>query len=164
MDERRPDPTQDTWSGWLPDLDLPDGTPAPVRTAATTGAASAPGPSIPPPAPLPAPENRVAPVPYAATPIPEWVGPRRGQAPPPPTRLGWAILCTLFCFTPFGIVAIIKSTQVNPTWATGNWDGARAASRSVKRWCLLAAAVWPGSILLLGCMGAMNGGHLSFHL
>ena len=152
MDDRRPDPTQDTWSGWLPDLQSPDrGTPT-TSTTAPARADVAPAPSIPPRVPLPPPANRVDPLPYAATPIAEWVGPRSGQAPPPPTRLGWAILCTLFCFTPFGIVAIVKSTRVNPRWALGDWDGARAASRSVRTWCLLAALVSPGSsILLFAC-------------
>lgn len=142
MDDRRPDPVQDTWSQWLPDLES--------RDATTSTPPSAP--VIPPPVPLPPPAGRVDPLPYAATPIAEWVGPRRGQAPPPPTRLGWAIVCTLFCFLPFGIVAIVKSTQVNSKWALGDWEGARAASRSVKTWCLLAAAVSPGaSMLLFAC-------------
>jgi hypothetical protein len=100
----------------------------------------------------------VDPLPYAATPIAEWVGPRSGQAPPPPTRLGWAILCTLFCFTPFGIVAIVKSTRVNPRWAVGDWEGARAASRSVKTWCLLAALVSPGLSMLM--FAGSSVGHL----
>lgn len=142
MDDRRPDSTQDTWSQWLPDLESPGATTSTPPSA----------PVMPPPVPLPPPAGRVDPLPYAATPIAEWVGPRRGQAPPPPTRLGWAIVCTLFCFVPFGIVAIVKSTQVNSKWALGDWEGARAASRSVKTWCLLAAAVSPGaSMLLFAC-------------
>lgn len=156
MDDRRPDPTQDTWSQWLPDLgssSTPPTAPPDVTTPEPTR-----------PVPLPPPVNRVDPLPYAATPIAEWVGPRRGQAPPPTTRLGWAILCTLFCFTPFGIVAIVKSTQVGPKWALGDWDGARAASRSVKTWCLLAAAVWPGSFMVLGALGVTHGGPISIHL
>ncbi len=155
MDDRRPDPTQDTWAGWLPDLESPDGTPP-----AATGTGGTPAPQLP----LPPPANRVAPVPYAAAPIPEWIGPRSGQAPPPPARLGWAIFCTIFCFTPLGIVAILKSTQVKTKWALGDWEGARSASRSAKTWCLLAAMAWPGSFLLLGCLAMMNGGHLSTNL
>jgi len=159
MDDRRPDPTQDTWSQWLPDLEPPDRTP--TATAPTAGPTE---PLGPPPVPLPPPAGRVDPLPYAATPIAEWVGPRSGQAPPPPTRLGWAIVCTIFCFTPFGIVAVIRSTQVNPRWALGDWEGARAASRSVKTWCLVAAAAWPGSFILFSCLGIANGGHVSLHL
>ncbi|WP_330475673.1 CD225/dispanin family protein [Terrabacter sp. C0L_2] len=178
MDDRRPDPTQDTWSQWLPDLESPQSTAA--TPAGAPAAPAAPGsktpvgpdapptsPPTPPPAasvPLPPPANRVDPLPYAATPIAEWVGPRPGQAPPPSTRLGWAILCTIFCFTPFGIVAIVKSTQVSPKWALGDWDGARAASQSVKTWCLLAAATWPGSFMLFSCMGMVGGGHVSIRL
>ncbi len=152
MDDRRPEPTQDTWSQWLPDLDSPDAT-------ATSAPSASSAPVMQPPVPLPPPAGRVDPLPYAAAPIAEWVGPRSGQAPPPPTRLGWAILCTICCFTPFGIVAIIKSTQVNPKWALGDWDGARAASRSVKTWCLLAAAISPGaSMLLFACSSV---GHMT---
>ncbi|MBW8732109.1 MAG: CD225/dispanin family protein [Terrabacter sp.] len=151
MDDRRPDPVQDTWSQWLPDLESPAAT-ASTATSAPSAPSAPSTPMPPPPVPLPPPAGRVDPLPYAATPIAEWVGPRRGQAPPPPTRLGWAIVCTLFCFLPFGIVAIVKSTQVNSKWALGDWEGARAASRSVKTWCLLAAAVSPGaSMLLFAC-------------
>ena len=155
MDDRRPDPTQDTWSQWLPDLESPDAT----ASSAPSAPSEPSSPVMPPPVPLPPPAGRVDPLPYAATPIAEWVGPRSGQAPPPPTRLGWAILCTICCFTPFGIVAIIKSTQVNAKWALGDWDGARAASRSVKTWCLLAAAISPGaSMLLFACSSV---GHMT---
>lgn len=160
MDDRRPDPTQDTWSQWLPDLESPDAT----ASSAPSAPSEPSSPVMPPPVPLPPPAGRVDPLPYATTPIAEWVGPRSGQAPPPPTRLGWAILCTICCFTPFGIVAIIKSTQVNAKWALGDWDGARAASRSVKTWCLAAAATWPGSFMLFSCLGIANGGHVSIHL
>jgi hypothetical protein len=96
---------------------------------------------------------------YAASPPPAPAPPLAGPqpyTPPPPNRLALAILCTIFCFTPFGIVAIVKSTSVNPLWAQGRWGEACRASRSVKSWCVLAALAWPGSALLFACTGMLG--------
>ncbi len=76
--------------------------------------------------------------------------------PPPPNRLALAILCTIFCFTPFGIVAIVKATSVNSLWAQGRWGEAYRTSRSVKNWCIFAALAWPGSALLFACTGMLG--------
>ena len=79
--------------------------------------------------------------------MPPPAGPQPYSAPPP-NRLGLAILCTVCCFMPFGIVAIVKASSVNARWAQGRQVEARRASESVKTWCLLAALVWPGLGLL----------------
>src|SRR4051794_507037 len=50
-----------------------------------------------------------------------------GNTLPPPNYLPQAILTTLFCCLPFGVVAIVKSTQVNSLWQTGQSDAAYAA-------------------------------------
>ena len=147
-DASEPDPTADTWSAWLPHLDTPT-TPLPQ--------ASAPPDSAVPPAPVapPTPPMRW----YAASPPPAPAPPLAGPqlyTPPPPNRLALAILCTLFCFTPFGIVAIVKATSVNTKWAQGRWDEAYRTSRSVKNWCILAALAWPGSGLLFACTGMLG--------
>lgn len=162
-DPDAPDPTQDTWSAWLPQLDGPaspgsqaaPGTPdrptAPLPQASgpATGGDSTP-PGVPPAPPLP----------YAVT--PPWAGPPR-VGPPPTTYFGWAVVCAIFCFMPLGVVAVVKSLQVKPRWAQGDWIGAEKASRAAKTWCLVAAAIWPGSALLFSCLGALGGGHLSMH-
>ncbi len=51
----------------------------------------------------------------------------------PDNYLVWAILSTLLCCMPFGIVAIIKATQVDTYWANGNYDEAYAAADSAKK-------------------------------
>lgn len=47
---------------------------------------------------------------------------------PPDNYLVWAILSTLLCCMPLGIVSIVKSASVNTLWAQGKYDEARIAS------------------------------------
>lgn len=61
--------------------------------------------------------------------------------PKPDSNLVWAILTTLFCCLPFGIVAIVQASKVDSLWATGQYEMAQAASASAKKWSLVAAAV-----------------------
>lgn len=56
------------------------------------------------------------------------------QQTPPPNYLVWAILTTILCCLPFGIVSIIYSAQVNSKWMVGDLDGARSASKNAKVW------------------------------
>jgi hypothetical protein len=55
-----------------------------------------------------------------------------GYGPPPPNFLIPAILVTIFCCLPGGIVAIVFASQVNSKWAAGDAAGARDASRKAK--------------------------------
>lgn len=55
---------------------------------------------------------------------------------PPPTYMVWAILVTIFCCLPFGIVAIIKASNVNSAWYAGNYDLAVKNSEDAKKWCI----------------------------
>ncbi len=52
-----------------------------------------------------------------------------------PNYLVQAILVTVFCCLPFGIVAIVYAAQVNGKIQAGDYAGAGAASRSAKTWC-----------------------------
>jgi len=54
----------------------------------------------------------------------------------------WAILCTLFCCLPFGIVAIVYSSQVNGKLQAGDVTGAMDSSRKARNWCLFSLAGW----------------------
>jgi hypothetical protein len=65
--------------------------------------------------------------------------PPAGQAPN--NYLVWSILVTLFCCIPFGIVAIIKSSQVNGLWAQGRYAEAQASADSAKKWVIWAVIV-----------------------
>jgi len=58
---------------------------------------------------------------------------------PPDNYLVWAILSTVLCCLPLGIVSIVKSTQVNTLWAQGQPDQARAAAESAKKFAIWSA-------------------------
>jgi hypothetical protein len=58
----------------------------------------------------------------------------------------WAILTTLFCCLPFGVVSIVYAAQVDSKYNSGDLAGARSASESAKKWAIIAAAV---SIVLI---------------
>jgi hypothetical protein len=71
-----------------------------------------------------------------------------------------AILVTLCCCMPFGIVAIIYASQVNPKLQAGDIQGALSASKNAKTWVwvgfgagLAAAAAYA----LLAAMGMLAG-------
>ena len=51
-----------------------------------------------------------------------------------PTYLAQAILCTLFCCLPAGIVAIVYASQVNSKLGVGDYAGAQLASKNAKTW------------------------------
>ena len=51
-----------------------------------------------------------------------------------PNHLGWAILATIFCCLPAGIVSIIYAAQVNGKVKAGDMLGARQASDNAKTW------------------------------
>ena len=53
---------------------------------------------------------------------------------PPDNKLVWSILVTLFCCLPFGVVAIIKSADVNTKWNAGDAAGAQLAAAEAGKW------------------------------
>ncbi len=61
------------------------------------------------------------------------------QGAPPPNYLVWAILSTVLCFLPLGVVSIVFSTQVNSKWALGDVAGAQDASNKAKKFAMWAA-------------------------
>jgi hypothetical protein len=68
--------------------------------------------------------------------------------PKPSSYLVWAILTTLFCCLPLGIVSIVQAAKVDGLWSSGNYAGARAASESAKKWALISAAVGVGLLVI----------------
>ncbi len=60
---------------------------------------------------------------------------------PPDNNLVWAILCTVLCCLPLGIVAIIKSTKVKELWAQGDHAGAEKAAADAKKYSLWGAGI-----------------------
>ncbi len=74
--------------------------------------------------------------------------PVEGVPPHVPNHLVWAILVTIFCCLPFGIVSIVYAAQVNGKLAVGDVDGARIASQNAKMWAWISFGV--GIVIVLG--------------
>ncbi len=62
-------------------------------------------------------------------------------APQIPNYLVQAILCTLFCCLPAGIVSIVFAAQVNSKLTAGDYAGARDASNKAKTWAWVSFGV-----------------------
>ena len=71
----------------------------------------------------------------------------------PDNYLVWAILSTVLCCMPFGIVAILKASQVDTFWAQGNQTEAIEAANAAKKWTIVSAvssvAVWSIYVLIV---------------
>jgi len=67
---------------------------------------------------------------------------------PPPNYLVWAILTTIFCCLPFGIVSIVFAAQVNSKWQAGDYDGALNASKNARTWAWVSFGVSVGIFII----------------
>ena len=68
---------------------------------------------------------------------------------PPDNKLVWSILATIFCCLPFGVVAIIKSAEVNSKWNNGDVAGANQSAAEAGKW-----VKWS---VIVGIIGAVLG-------
>lgn len=59
----------------------------------------------------------------------------------PDNCLVWAILTTVLCCLPFGIVSIVYASKVDSEWALGHYDEAEDAARKARTWAIVSAAV-----------------------
>ena len=89
-------------------------------------------------------DRRMDQTPYRPTPQDT---PRR-----PESHMAAAILVTIFCCMPLGIVAIVKAAGVNSAWAVGDYE--KACRDSVGawqwvKWSILALVVPLGVFILL---------------
>ncbi len=81
--------------------------------------------------------------------------------PKPNNFLVWAILSTLLCCMPFGIVSIVYATKVDSLWTTGQQSAAEEAAAKAKKWAIVAMAsglalvvVYVLLIVVAGVLGA----------
>ena len=81
-----------------------------------------------------------------------------------PNHLVWAILSTLFCCLPLGIVSIVHASQVDGRRAAGDLVGARTASDKAKFWAMLSAGIalvpltlYILFVVVLGGIGVLGG-------
>ncbi|RIH66248.1 CD225/dispanin family protein [Mariniphaga sediminis] len=76
--------------------------------------------------------------------------PQVSQQAPPSNYLVWAILTTILCCLPFGIVSIVYAAQVNTKWQAGDYDGAKISSKNAKLWAWVSfGAALAGMLLWL---------------
>ena len=129
-----------------------------VRFCTACGAPVPPLQSQPQPEPQPA-YAQPEPQPTYAQPQPEVRQQPRG--PKPSNYLVWAILSTIFCCLPFGIVSIVYAAKVDNLWNAGKYYEAEDASRKAKIWMLVAVIIGVISIginILLFATGASLAG------
>lgn len=93
-----------------------------------------------PPAPdeFPTPDGfqSVPPI-YAMNPDME-LPPVAPQEPMPPTYMVWAILSTLCCCMPAGVLAIVFSAMVSSKYYARDFEGAKRASRLAEIWIIVS--------------------------
>ena len=70
------------------------------------------------------------------------------SGPKPPNYLVWAILTTLFCCLPFGIVSIVYAARVDSKYNAGDMAGSLEASSNAKKWAIISVLVAVGLMVL----------------
>lgn len=139
-----PQDPQDPYGTPAPGSQPPYGSPPPPYGAQAGGPGMGDGYSAPPPPP-------------------NYYGGDQGYAttPPPPNHLVWAILTTVLCCLPAGVVSIVFSTKVNSKWAAGDQAGAHRASQQAKTWAIVSAVLGLVAIAI-SIVAAMNGAYDDF--
>lgn len=82
----------------------------------------------------------------------------------PSNYLALAIVSTVLCCLPAGIVSIVYSTKVNNEYIDGNYEAANRASKNAKIWGLVSIGIalfgWIIYLLIFGVafLGALGSG------
>ena len=98
--------------------------------------------AVPPVNPSAAPSHSV---PQSVTYIQTNPYPQQPMMPKPNSHMLMAVLSTLFCCLPTGIVAIICANKVDSLYAAGDYAGARSKADSARNWSIIGAI---GSIII----------------
>jgi len=81
-----------------------------------------------------------------------------------PNNLVWAILTTIFCCLPFGIVSIVYAAKVDELVATHRYAEAEKASRNARNWAIAAAICSIGGLIIYCIFAALFfGGVTAWH-
>lgn len=80
---------------------------------------------------------------YATTPqsAPQPAPTQNPQNVCPPTYMSLAIITTLLCCLPLGIVGIINANKVSTLWLSGDYIGAQKSSDAAKNYCIIGMAI-----------------------
>lgn len=73
---------------------------------------------------------------------------RPAPPPMPDNHLVWAILSTIFCCLPFGVVSIVYATQVESLYLQGRYEEAVDKSNKAFKWAIAAAATIAAIMML----------------
>ncbi|MDN6310421.1 MAG: CD225/dispanin family protein [Flavobacteriaceae bacterium] len=68
---------------------------------------------------------------------------------PPNNHLAMAIISTLICCLPAGVVSIVYASQVNSKFIAGDYQGAERASKNAKTWWIISLAVAAAGIIIM---------------
>lgn len=125
---------QEGMMAWQPASEVP-GLEFPVQ-------APPPPPVAPPPAPYqyapPPPQYVAAPPPQYPVPSPQYASGLAGAGADIPNYLPWAIVTTLCCCLPGGIVSIVYASKANSAKAMGDLGAAQAAANQAKTWLIVS--------------------------
>ena len=80
------------------------------------------------------------------------------QGSKPDNNMLWAILSTLFCCLPLGIVAIINAAKVDGLYRSGDYSGAQEAADNAKKYAhygLVIGIIWIVIYFFILMAGAM---------
>ncbi len=111
---------------WVKITQLPELQGAYAMESETTGAVMGqPYQPQPQPASQPAPQQQ-----------PQYAEQPQQPEPCPPTNLVWAIISTVLCCIPTGIVAIFYALKVSNKYREGDIEGAKRASEVGAWWCI----------------------------
>ncbi|MDR3260970.1 MAG: CD225/dispanin family protein [Tannerella sp.] len=78
--------------------------------------------------------------------------PGEARPPMPENYMVWAVLATVFCCLPLGIVSVISASKVSSAYYVGDYAGAQRAARDAKKWATwsaLAAVIVIGLYILV---------------
>ncbi|MDR9399858.1 MAG: CD225/dispanin family protein [Psychroflexus sp.] len=76
------------------------------------------------------------------------------QKNPPNNHLALAIVTTLLCCQPAGIVSIVYASQVNSKYIAGDYAGAERASANAKTWWIVSIVIGVlGWLIVVGFYG-----------
>lgn len=91
------------------------------------------------PPPVPEPTTGTTPPPVNPESPKAPAGPRAPQrGAMPPTYMLWAILSTICCCLPAGVVAIVFAASVSTRWFAGDTEGAWRASHRAEVWIIVS--------------------------
>ncbi len=63
----------------------------------------------------------------------------QGNLQKPETNLVWAILSTILCCLPLGVVSIVYASKVDSLWSQGLQAEAVESSKKAKKWAMIGA-------------------------